>query len=497
MTVSDAAENRDGESQRLHPSSLLFGIGAVARRLLVPGLAILFFSRRQEPEVWVMVLFAPSAVLAVVRYWAYRYRLGAEELVIQDGLLTRNERHIPYARIQNIDLVQNPLQRLLGVAEARLETAAGGKPEAVIRVLSLEAIAVMRARIFVGQPPAPGEGEAAPERPHAILEVGFLDQVRYGVISNRGMVVVAAAIGVAWQFGPLGSWFEALQRQFFDLPLLRWGAPGVLAIIVLALIAATPFLWLLSIGLALVRLHGYSLRRDGENLRAEYGLFTRVTKTVPRHRIQRLVVRQSVMHRILGCASVVVDTAGGGSGEEGDPHGAARIEVVPIVPKDRIEPLLAELLPDLDLGAVAWSELAPRAPRRMFRQWIAVLAVLGGALAFAHPALALVAPLLAPLAWLETRARMKRTAWSVDKGYVCRRSGIFWRRLDLVRWSKIQVVQSRESPFDRRHRMASLVIDTAGAGAEGPLSIDLLDAGQARQALGQLATEAGRTAFRW
>ena len=57
---------------------------------------------------------------ALFRYWSYRYRLDHDELVVRQGVLFRNERHIPYARVQNIDLVQNPLHRLFGVAEVRL-----------------------------------------------------------------------------------------------------------------------------------------------------------------------------------------------------------------------------------------------------------------------------------------------------------------------------------------------------------------------------------------
>ena len=64
---------------------------------------------------------------------------------------------------------------------------------------------------------------------------------------------------------------------------------------------------------------------------------------------------------------------------------------------------------------------------------------------------------------------------------------------------KIQVVAVHESPFDRRLRMAGVVVDTAGASGESHrvripyLSRDTAD----RLAAGSLAVHAARSTFRW
>ena len=119
-------------ARRLHPISLLFSVGAAARNLLIPGIAILFWSGGSNAEVWLMIFFVPAVLAALVKYWSYRYRLEGDEMVIREGIVTRNERHIPYDRIQNVDLVQNPLHRLFRVAEVRLETASGQEPRPIL-----------------------------------------------------------------------------------------------------------------------------------------------------------------------------------------------------------------------------------------------------------------------------------------------------------------------------------------------------------------------------
>ena len=67
-----------------------------------------------------------------------------------------------------------------------------------------------------------------------------------------------------------------------------------------------------------------------------------------------------------------------------------------------------------------------------------------------------------------------------------------------ARFSKLQAVSMTQSPFDRRHRMASVRVDTAGAGeASHRVDIPYLDVETATRLFGQLGTAAARTAFRW
>ena len=74
--------------------------------------------------------------------------------MIRSGILFRNERHVPYHRIQNLDAVQNVFHRALRVIEVRVDTGASKEPEATISVLPEAAFADMRRRVFAGRAPA-------------------------------------------------------------------------------------------------------------------------------------------------------------------------------------------------------------------------------------------------------------------------------------------------------------------------------------------------------
>ena len=149
--------------ERLHPVSILFSFGRSLKAFAVPGLVgLVIAARRPGPNMdgWMMLFLIPAAVAAVVRYLSFRLRYEGTELVIRSGLFFRNERHIPFARIQNLDAGQNVFPRLLRVIVVRIETGAGAEPEATISVLPASALAEMRRRVFAHAEPA--EADARP-----------------------------------------------------------------------------------------------------------------------------------------------------------------------------------------------------------------------------------------------------------------------------------------------------------------------------------------------
>lgn len=484
----------DGPEVRfLHPSSLLFSVGSAARRLLVPGLFVLFASPGSA-QVWLMLLFLPAVAVAGIRYWSFRYRLEEEGLLIRQGVVTRSERHVPYQRIQNINLVQNPLHRLFEVAEVRIETAGGDDPEAVVRVLSLDAVEEMRRHVFRERGVDPEAGADAPDEP-SLLELPLGELVRYGIISNRGMVVVAAAFGLAWQLD-LWERFEIGRDTFRGFEGWADHPAGWVAAGAGLLVAAFVMLRVLSIVWAILTLYGFRLTSDGEDLRVVHGLLTRVTKTVPRHRVQLVSIRESFLHRCFGRVGIQLETAGSGAGESG----AAESQwLAPLVDRAVAPELIRAALPEIRFEDIEWQPVSDRAFRRLARRGtvVALLAVVAATWALT-PWGALTALVLVPWALLHARLWVRHAGWAVRGRVVAYRSGWWERRTSVVPFAKIQVVSWSETPFDRRNRMASVRVDTAGAGRVGHrVAVPMLDATTARALRSRLAEAAAGTEFRW
>lgn len=498
--------------RRLHPLSILFSLGSLARAFLLPGILVLVAGPAGWGwEIWMMLLLIPYSAVAVGRYLTFRYRYEAHDMVIRTGLLFRNERHIPYSRIQNLDAVQNVFHRLLGVVEVRVETGGGQEPEAKMSVLPLDAFEEMRRRVFAGKEGSEAPAEAAAPAPPAgrtLLRLSPRELMLYGLIENRGFVLIAAAFGVIWEIGfadrfmgrifgdeePGRGMIRDVVRGVFEGIELPWGRIGFT---LAAFAGFLLFIRLVSMVWALTRLHGFRLTLAGEDLRTEFGLLTRVVATIPLRRIQTLTIRETPLHRLFGCASVKVETAGAEGGEED--KATQREWLAPILRRGELPGLVQAVLPGLDLAAVSWNAAHPRAFRRELKQWVLVALVMTVPLAvfLRWWALALL-PVLLLGAWIGARKTIEHLGWGVTGDEVLFRSGWLWKQVSVARFGKIQAVSIHESPFDRRAAMARVRVDTAGAkDLAHRVDIPYLARETARELGDFLATQAARTAFRW
>jgi putative membrane protein len=304
-----------------------------------------------------------------------------------------------------------------------------------------------------------------------------------------------------WQFDLPERWSRSVfSRGSLDdipaVPLLN--NPVTFALLVVAGVVVLIFLLrLLSVAWAFLKLHGFNLTRRGDDLRAEYGLLTRVSKTIPRHRIQLISSRETLLHRWFDRVAVQVETAGGSGEEPGTT--SDRLWLAPLIRKDELARLFREAVGEIDLDRVQWQPLAPRASRRIFRRTLVLLALLTavGVVPLGPWGLLLPVPLL-PWAYAYARLYVRCTGYALVPGAVLYRSGWWVRRLSAARFGKIQALELFESPFDRRNGMAGLRVDTAGAGPVGHrVAIAYLEATVALRLRNQLSLEAGRTAFHW
>jgi putative membrane protein len=368
--------------RRLHPLSFVFQVGGQLRQFVVPGIVLLVGagSAGFGFETWLLALLIPSTLIALVRSLSVRYRFDPGELVIASGFIFRNERHVPYARIQNIDAVQNLAHRLFGVVEVRVETGGGDEPEASLRVLPRAALDEMRERVFAGRTAsAAGADVAAASSPgppdqdaRTLLKLRARDLLLAGFIESRGLIIVSAAVGVLWEAGLFDPTLDAIAgrdvdgrgfiRQAFRA-IAGGGMPSLdrVALVIAGFVLLLLLMRVLSMVWSLVRLYGFRLERRGEDLRAEFGLLTRVMTTVPIRRVQTLTIREGPLHRLFASAMVRVDTAGG---ETVGQRGAAKREsLAPLVAQSALPSLLREVLPDVDLSAIAWQPVDWRGVR--------------------------------------------------------------------------------------------------------------------------------------
>ncbi len=93
---------------------------------------VLFFVRGAEVLAWLAFLLQLPFSLAALRLdfdmrW---YILADRSFRIREGIFSLHEKTMTFANIQQITIRQNPLQRLLGIADVNVRSAGGGDSSA-------------------------------------------------------------------------------------------------------------------------------------------------------------------------------------------------------------------------------------------------------------------------------------------------------------------------------------------------------------------------------
>lgn len=502
-TPSSAPETgATAEDRRLHPLSWLFVLLQQLRSFAVPLVLLLVSGRRSATGEWYgLIGVGVLTLMSVAQYLTYRYRPGTDGFVIRSGVLQRTSRDIPYERIHTVNLHQTLLHRLFGVTEVRLESAGSKDAEAVMRVLSIEDARALetfvRDRAAARRAGADtGASDVATVAPPevALLTLGTPELVRLGLISNRGMVVVAAIFGVAWQFfgeGRIASDTvpEAVltigddARRYVTEHLhdaVGLVASGLVVILLLLVVVRA-----LSVLLAILQYYGFTLVEMGRQLRVERGLLTRVRNQLPLRRIQAWRIEETFLHRWFGRRGLRVDSA---AGHDGDDRGVRHL--APIATPEAIDTLLRRLRPGDTWPPPEWHALHPRAWRRMFVVPSMIVAIVAAATVWRLGPFGLLPLLAIPLLIVRARGTARFSGYALTPRAMLVRTGWLSRQWMIVDVGKVQALRLTQSPFDRRHDMATLWLDTAGAGAaDGVMRIRYLPTETARALHDRIGSE--------
>ncbi|MFC7070723.1 PH domain-containing protein [Halobaculum lipolyticum] len=455
----------------------------------------------------VPLAFLVGAGFAAVRWYRFEYEVLPEHLLVRSGVFSRQEREIPLRRIQNVDIRRSVLQRALGLATVRVETAGGSSTEATLDAVAVDDAERLREDLGARGRAARGAGRAgeseraaddgdtagpaaaATDDRETLYELTGRRFATLCAVSFRPSAVLAPFVGasvfddVILDAGRLLVRFGIIDVDVgpADVPSL-----GLTDLLYLAAIAVGSFLlvvWVVSGLLTFVRYYGFRLERVGDELRYERGLLGRYSGTVPLSKVQTVTVSENAAMRRLGYARLAVDTAGASPGSNGDDGGAET--AVPLDSRERVVELADDLRATLEGDAASWSTEADlddafgeavvdRPPERARRRYVVRYALAAVALAavavavdrtvFGLPAYLPLAPLagvlLAPLAGHLTWAN--RGYATVDDGLVTR-TGVLRRHTRLVPYFRLQTVFVSRTVFQRRRDLASVVGDSASS----------------------------------
>ena len=466
-----AAED-PGEAQRTDPKSFIVGavasLGQVALPLAFGAYAVLDGepTRLLFAIPAVLAILAVSTALAYLHWYRFTYRIGASDIRVESGVISRAARSVPYERIQDVSLEQKLLPRLFGLVEVRFETGAGGKDELKLSYLT-EAEGERLREVVRSQKdgavlaPETAEASVPAEAPPPLFAMGPRRVATFGLF-EFSLAVVAVLAGAAQQFDfllPFDLWdFDAWQERLAGPG--RWLAGlGFAAQLAGGIIAVATFV---AIGFATglvrtaLREWDFRLERTEKGLRRRRGLLTRTDVVMPIHRVQALRMGTGLVRRWFGwCELKVVSLA--------QDSGSANHSVAPFAQADEIAPIVAVTGFHLPGEELDWRRAATQYRTDQVILAGLVMFPLAAGLAIAGQGLLALLPMVgfAVIAAMEF-ANWRFAANGFDTTQLFLRRNWLAPKVAIASRVKLQSVEISQGPIARRRGYATLSLGLAG-----------------------------------
>jgi putative membrane protein len=444
------------EPQKLHPAAIgVLALGAL-RDAALPIIVLLFTAiagdgldtgALERGAAYLVLGVAAASVAGFMRWRSTSYAVDEHGVHWQSGIVRKKQTTVPLDRIQGLDTVAGPVQRLFGVVAVHVQTAGGGaKGEVVLDAVGAEAVERLREAVRGRRP------EVVEDAP-----AGDLPERRLGRRDGLLAALTAGQLGVILPV--LAGAFQLFTNVFQDERGVEEAsrlAPDTLGGWELAIGGLILAAWAISVAGSLVAFAGFTVARDGDRLRIRRGLLQRTEVALPVRRVHAVRVVEGVLRRPFGLAALRVEVAG--YAEEA----AAARTLFPLLRRAEVEPFLAALLPELADDPINLEPPPARAARRyVLPRTLAGLVAGGGAWAvLGTPWPLLVAPLLALDGWLDYRA----AGWRLRDGRLAMRSRrLAWSTL-LTPAARLQQHSIAQSPLQRRARLADLAVAVGKGG---------------------------------
>jgi putative membrane protein len=464
--------NQYDHEKRLHPMTLVYRGIMNFPVLLIPIYLAFFQNNKGELTYLYFLMFSliftlPSILLT---YFYFSFYITNKELVIKSGVLAKQQRNIPIIKIQNVNIQQNILQRLLGIAKVQVETAGDIQTEGLLEFVSkndAEEISKIIKQYQYELQIEKSEKTSDNSQNISQIDINSEGVIKENVIfqMNINDLIIAGMMRFKPIFLIFGAWIFSYLQQFssFNLHLQEYLSNNVDSILkmdtfsiflfsIAAIIIIFVLSWILDIFWTVNIYYGFKLISESNKLITKYGLITKQTVTIPFKKLQQISITTNPIKKKFNYFSLELHTAGFGvqslSGGIAVPN-AKYEKIIEVVDKIRHYQIPDEFIP-----------ISKKAISRSFFMYMIYLIIVTTGLYFVYHGFVYLL-LATPLLYLGAYLRWRFRGYKIIDDTVFMKHGVILQKIKIIPIKKIQILHIKETFFQRRLGLASLFVDTA------------------------------------
>ena len=311
------------------------------------------------------LLFFTLAVIKIILDWFVdKYEIVNESFHIYHGLFIKNERIVPFTRVQNVQRQTSFIHRLFGLTSLTLETgiagSEGGVEFNVITVREANRIEDLLNNVeFVTDTTTEiaeeENSEVETKSDRVIHFTPTKKDVLKASFTSFSFLLLIPIIGSIFSKIEKFEWVEKKAEGIFSR-ILESSFTTVIIVILFIIVSI-----IIGIAKTYIKYGKYEIASDDDRIYITKGVLHESAFTITKNNVQAIEIRQSTIKRLLGLAEIKVISAGGVGEGLLEPN-----SLYPFLPIKRAYEMIHEILPSYEV-----IQTMNRLPKTSF--WIRML----------------------------------------------------------------------------------------------------------------------------
>ncbi|KIL50978.1 PH domain-containing protein [Jeotgalibacillus campisalis] len=298
------------QPKRYHPAWLLFEFFSFLKNSFI-FIFFLFILRAGTNTGWVLwakylfIFFAIWTLIHMVLKWIFHtYQIKNESIILREGVFVKQQRTVPFERIQNNQTSTNFLHRMLGLTSLSLETGTSDAQSSVkFTVLSFDEAQQILKVVNDQKGSDDEEEEDEPANKTIYFRSTKKDTLKAAFTSFSFLAIFPILAALYFQVDDFFSLDESAQNIFSYFANHLW-------LLVPIFIAAM----ILSVGIGyiqtVIKYGNYEISADDERIYIQKGVLSTSSFSIPKKKVQAITIHQSFIKRLLNMAEVKLVSAG-------------------------------------------------------------------------------------------------------------------------------------------------------------------------------------------
>lgn len=291
-------------------------------------LVFIWFIKDEKPNLLYSILgllasIIIAAIIAYLRYVNFTFYIDQEreEFVVHEGIFNKTKTTIQLSKIQQVNINQNLIQRIINIYALDVDTAGSDKKEGNIKAISHELALSLKSKLLeneVSETASEAFTEITdPKTNFALpfLKIDLLSLFKIGITSNyvktiglllTFFVTIYDGLNQVGQTDVISS--DNVNQLVEDKPLLY--------VILLFVVVLLTIVFVLNIGRTIIKFFGYTVAKQKGSLVLSYGLINTKSTLLKPEKVQITKVSTNYFQKKLNVLEIKIKQAVGAAEEK-------------------------------------------------------------------------------------------------------------------------------------------------------------------------------------